>query len=609
MKRYLPSIKRYIWAIPICVILGGIAGFGFGKALPVTYIATSTMLVDVNRPDSYIPGQQQPSSDSLTTATNYSAEIPTRVVMTAVWAANPALKQHGYTVDDLLVDVTATPSTTTATIAIAATTSNINDSVLIANAVSTGFEKYVQSQLQALVNSENQSLQTQIAAYQKQKAADQAQIQAINNSADVRTSLLLNDISDLTHNIETLQSQQQQLPTTVLSNVFVVGLSSPLGVVTSTKSSTLAILAAAVGFILGGLIMLILIFLDERLRGADQVREKLGLAYVGGIFNSRELAAAPLQPPTPISQQLADIGVDLRLTGILPGPWHAPQGAVLLVTSAQAAEGKSTFAVGLATTIARGGGTVVVLDGNVRKPSTHLTFGMTASGPGLNGLLKAASIDAVDGAVQRSKTPGIWLLAGGTPGDGASLLLEQKLPAILAQLRKKTDVVIIDGPSLLSGADASLMATMVDGIVLVIDARNDKLPVLLRAKDILHSLTQKPVGVVLNRMPRQRRNYYYATAYGRKAAGVDMPPVQVYPAIGNGNGNAQWLEPVVAVPLPRPPAPHLAINPPTPGGFIAGPFAPYSVDATISQPNPLSPRSGPYRPDNLLPPIRPSQEM
>jgi capsular exopolysaccharide synthesis family protein len=634
LKRYLPSIKRYIWAIPILMVLAGIAGYGLGKAAPVAYTATSTMLVDVNRPDSYIPGQQQPSSDSLTTATNYSAEIPSRIVMTAIWNATPALKQRGYTVDDLLVDVSATPSTSTSAIEISATTGNINDSVLLANSVSTGFEKYEQSQLQQLVTSQYQSLQTQIAAYEKQKAADQAEIQSINNSADVRTTLLLSDISDLTHNIETLQSQQQQLPSTVLSNVFVVDLSTPLGVAASTRSSTLTILGSGVGFLLGSVLMLILIFLDERLRGADQVREKLGLAYVGGIFKNNDLKSSPLQPPAQIAQQLMDIGVDLRLTGVLPGSWHAPQGAVLLVTSARAAEGKTTFAAGLATMIARGGGTVVVIDGNLRKPTTHLTFGLGQGGPGLNGLLKLNNLDVVESSVQRTNVPGAWLLSGGKPADGAPLLLDQKLPAILSQLRKKTDVIIIDAPPLLSGADASLMATMVDGIVLVIDAQHDKLPVLLHAKDILHSLAEKPTGVVLNRLPRQRRDYYYATAYERKAPVVDAPLAQAYPARDNGNGNGtmQRLEPVLVAPLPRPPTPQSITVPPldptmtaplprpptpqspsvplTPGGRAGATPSAYPGDASMTMPNPPSPRPGllSYLPDNLPPPIRPSKE-
>ncbi len=614
MKRYLSSIKRYFWAIPICLLLGSLAGFAFGKALPVTFIATSTMMVDVNLPNTYIPGQQQVSSDSLTRATNYAAEIPTRLVMTAIYQANAAINKAGYTVDDLLSDVSATPSLTTASIAIAATTTKQSDSILLANAVARGFENYVQSALQQRVNTEIQTLQAQIAIYQKQKLTDVTQIQQINNNADVRVGLLQSDMADMTRNIGTLQGQLLQLPTTMQSDVFVVGIATPPGVATSSKTFLLTAAAGVVGLMLGSLLMLILVFLDERLRGADQVKEKLGLAYVGGIFNYKDLKSGSLRPPAKMVQQLSDIGINLRLTGVLPDRRDSSQGAVLLVTSARAAEGKTTTAVGLAMAIASGGGTVVVVDGNLNHPATHLAFGISPIGPGLHGLLKSTGGETADSAVQRSNTPGIWLLAGGTPADGSSLLLERKLPAILDQLSKKTDVVIIDGPPLLSGAGASLMATLVNGIVLVIDARHDELSILLRAKDILHSLAHKPAGVILNRLPRQRRNYYYATAYSARKSDVveESVPVQLSNGNGNGPGKGQRLDPVAALPVVKVAPPAMASSgvPLTPGGSYPKepPIYELPQDAAIRQMNLPSSRPVQRRTDSPPSPLQPGRE-
>src|SRR5205807_1708922 len=105
----------------------------------------------------------------------------------------------------------------------------------------------------------------------------------------------------------------------------------------------------------------------------------------------------------------------------------------------------------------------------------------------------------------------------GNPLEDATLLIEQKLPGILKHLRNKTDLVIIDGPALLSSADASLLATMADGVALVVDARHEKLPFLLRARELLASLTHKPAGVVMNRFAR-RSKLYYATPYPAIAA-------------------------------------------------------------------------------------------
>lgn len=537
MKRYYPSLKRYFWAVPICFLIGLIIGFGLGKALPVTYIATATMFVDVNAPDTYIPGQTQPAQDSLIRATNYASEIPSRLYMTYVYNSDSLIKQRGYTVDDLMADVAATPSVTTASVLIVATTSNPEDSVLLANDTAKGVQSYVQSSLQTQLNAARAALQAQVTAAQNQRTADANKIIQINNSSNPEVGLLNTDITDMIHNIDQANTTLQGLPTAMRSDIYVTGFAAPETVASSSRTTSLVAEGAAIGLVVGLLIMLVLIFTDERLRGEDQVKDKLGLAYIGGMFNDKEVQAGAAPSTGVPAQQLADIAVNLHLTNVLTGQWRAPQGTVLLVTSAQAGEGKTTIATGLATSVARGGRSVLVIDANLRDPNTHLALGMNPGTFGLSGLLKSNGGENIDAAVQRTNIANVWLMPAGTPTDDGALLIEQKLPGILAQLRKKTDFVIIDGPSLLSSADASIIASSVDGVALVVNARKDKLKVLLRAKDVLHSLAQVPAGVILNRLPRQKRNPYYVTAYPTKKVNNNVASIVGNGYGGNGNGN------------------------------------------------------------------------
>ena len=120
--------------------------------------------------------------------------------------------------------------------------------------------------------------------------------------------------------------------------------------------------------------------------------------------------------------------------------------------------------------------------------------------------------------------------------EDPTLLLGQKFPSILAQLRKKTDLIIIDGPSLLSGSDALLLATMVDGVALVVDSRHDKLKLLLRAKEMLTTLTHTRSGVILNRMPRRKNNSYFASVTPSDSASEQWVSVSTHTSPGNGNG-------------------------------------------------------------------------
>jgi Mrp family chromosome partitioning ATPase len=311
-----------------------------------------------------------------------------------------------------------------------------------------------------------------------------------------------------------------------------------------------------VGLLLGILIMSLLIVLDQHLRNEKEVKEKLGLAYLGSLPTSADLQKAPARLTGDLARQVADVCANLRLTGILPWAWEAPHPAVLLVTSPLAAEGKTAVAVAIASAAASSGSRVVVVDGNLQRPSTHLAFRINPVGMGLGGLLKGGALEAVDDVVVRSTVPGLWLLPAGAPVEGASLLLEQRFQAVLGQLRQKADLIVIDGPSLLSGADASQLATLADGVALVVDARYARLSLLRRAKSLLVSLAHTHVGVVMNRAGKRGRNGYYAASYGDDAP-VEQADVSAGAYNGHSTGIAAQMAPFVAPPpgysMPSPP--------------------------------------------------------
>ena len=543
MKRYFASIRQYSWILLVCIVIAASAGFLLAKKQPASFQVSTIMYVSVGAPGttfSSTGSSNATAADSLTSAANYASEMLTRSVMEYIYQSYPAIAQHGYTADDLLADVAPVASTTSPTITISATAPNPSDAVLLANSVATGFQNYVTNQLQSHLDLLRQNIQTELTAYQKQSSDLENKIQLLNNPQDPRTALWTTDRSDVIHNIDALNSQLQSLPTTIRSDVYVIQQAKNSDASLTSKTSTTVAASTGVGLLLGLAIMLLLIFLDSRLRKEEHVKEKLGLAYIGSLATEKELGSTPTRASGAAAQQVADISANLRLTGVLAGQWQAPQGAVLLITSPQSAEGKTTLAASLAATFARGGGSGIVVDGNLHRPSTHLAFGMSPSGIGLSGLLKGSG-QSVDEAVMRSNIPGIWLLPGGAALDESAFLLGQKMPAILAQLRSKTDLVIIDGPSLLDGADASLLASMADGVALVIDVRHEKLPQLLRARDLLKSLAHTPTGVVMNRFARRSRkgNNYYATAFPVDSDKTSRVPARTEEISSNGHGNEQ----------------------------------------------------------------------
>lgn len=509
-KGYFANIKRYGWIVLACTLLAILLGFVFLKIQPQVYQASSIIFVNTDTPgDSF--NTSLSANDSLGLATDYASEITTSAVMNYIYQSDPNLKTRGYGPDDLLADITTTPSATVANITITASAVNRSDAVLLANDVATGFQKYIQTQNQQQLDAMRTNLQNQYNAALKQKSDIEARLVALASNTDPHFAVYQADLTDVLHTMDTIQSQLLALPTTATSNAVAADLAGPNSAQPAVKSSLILVVTGGIGLLVGISVMLLVVFLDNRLHNEEDISEKLGVAYLGKLSTSKKLEAGAVTPDSFAAQELGDICANLRLTGVLAGLSHAPQRAILLITSSQAAEGKTTLAAMLGATFAQAGRATVVVDGNLRQPTSELAFGISAAGPGLSGLLQSKG--SVDSAVQRCKVPGLWLLRGGTPVESSTLLLEQNLPNILAQLQQKIDIIIIDGPSVLDGADASVLASMADGVILVVDSRHDRLPLLLRAKAILQSLTHTPIGVVMNRFPGSSRNSYFAAAY------------------------------------------------------------------------------------------------
>jgi protein-tyrosine kinase len=542
LKRYFASIKQYSWVVLVCLVIATLGGVVLAKASPTVYQVSTTLYVNMSAPGTTFTttgaGSGTPS-DSQTEATNYASEIPTTTVMQYVLQKYPELQQRGFTADDLVADTIVVASLTGPTVSITGEALKPNDAVMIANDVSYGFVAYTQAQLTNQLDKLRSNIQTQLTSYQNENNSLETKIQQLNPTSPL-VNLYTVDRADVIHNIDTLQGQLQSLPTSIQADVSVVQSASANQVAPTTKASLIVAASAGLGLVIGIVAMLLLIFFDSRLRREEEVKSKLRMAYLGGVSKSSELMANPAQPSDKVAQELSDIVANLALTGTLPEQWRVPRGAVLLVTSPRVAEGKTTLAAALAATVGRSGRNVAVIDANLRQPALHLAFGNANASYGLSALLQSAGNEPLDSVVQRSNEPNVWLLPAGTPMADPLLLLQQKLPAILDQLRTRVDLVIIDGPALLQSADASFLARSVDGVAMVVDMRHEKLSTLLRAKELLVNLTRTPAGVIMNfRTGLSKKAPYYAAVYPAKSEAIKEELARAAAMNSNGNGNGQ----------------------------------------------------------------------
>lgn len=192
----------------------------------------------------------------------------------------------------------------------------------------------------------------------------------------------------------------------------------------------------------------------------------------------------------------------------------------LLITSASPAEGKTTTAANLAVSFAQQGIRVLLLDCDLRRGRIHRMFGVPRE-PGLTDLVVGQQEESV--VTRATSVPGLYLVASGKiPPNPAELLGSDGMRKTMAQLTEGYDLIIVDSPPLLAASDAAILATMVDGVILVLRAGGTEKAAAQQAVDQLNSLGARVVGAVLNDPNSQVAKYgaYYNYQYDNADAVV-----------------------------------------------------------------------------------------
>jgi len=181
----------------------------------------------------------------------------------------------------------------------------------------------------------------------------------------------------------------------------------------------------------------------------------------------------------------------------------------LLVTSAAPEEGKSTILANLAVTIAQAGKRVILVDCDLRRPSLHQIFGVDEE----LGLTSMVVDDEALAAppLRETGVPGLQLLSGGPlPPNPSDILGSRRMEEIIRLLADRADMVMFDAPPVIAVTDAVVLASRVDGVLLVISAGKTKREHVQRARDLLNKVNARLVGAVLNNVEvdMSLRRYY-----------------------------------------------------------------------------------------------------
>ena len=186
----------------------------------------------------------------------------------------------------------------------------------------------------------------------------------------------------------------------------------------------------------------------------------------------------------------------------------------MVVTSSQPGEGKSLTTCNLGLTMARSGMEVLLIDGDLRKPTMHKYF-LLSNAEGLTNLLidDALTIESVGQNIMDNLTV---LPSGPIPPNPTELLQTRKMKRLLDQFKDHYDLIIIDSPPVMAVADASVLSILADGTIMVVGYGSSSRDLAVKAKEQLQMVKANILGVVINKVPMNGQGYYQYYYYSEE---------------------------------------------------------------------------------------------
>ncbi len=203
----------------------------------------------------------------------------------------------------------------------------------------------------------------------------------------------------------------------------------------------------------------------------------------------------------------------LRTSILLSTAGHAPKS--LLITSSLPSEGKTTTATNTAISLAQTGAKVLVIDADMRRARLHSVFNVP-NGLGLSTVLSSDLTDKeiLDVIHYDERTKVHVMTSGPIPPNPAELIGSEQMVKLLKTLQNEFTHVVVDSPPISSFTDGVLIASLVDGVILVVHSGKSSRQVVKRARQLLTDVRARVLGVVLNNVNlNSQDNYYYYQSY------------------------------------------------------------------------------------------------
>jgi len=290
-----------------------------------------------------------------------------------------------------------------------------------------------------------------------------------------------------------------------VNNVAIVDAADVPQIPSSPRLLINLLVATLAGLALGAGIAFALEQMDETITDPTEIERRLGLPLLGSIPRSDDPTEALLDRKSELVDAYLAVQTNLAFTTEHGIP------RVFAVTSTRPSEGKSTTALALASTLARAGKRVILIDGDMRSPSVHQLGGVDHS-RGLSNFL-AGDDDLASMTFKMTSLGFTAMSAGPLPPNAAELLTGTRLSLIIERLLDSYDHVIIDSPPVMGLADAPLIASRVEGIIFVVESHGIRTHLVKTALNRLASANARVFGSVLTKFDSRKAQYGYGQGY------------------------------------------------------------------------------------------------
>jgi succinoglycan biosynthesis transport protein ExoP len=276
-----------------------------------------------------------------------------------------------------------------------------------------------------------------------------------------------------------------------------------------TTTGVNVLIAAVIGLALASTAAFLLEYLDDTLKTPEDVRQVTELVTLGGVA-AIEGEDYPSQlitikhPRSPTAEAFRMLRTNLQFSAV-----DRPL-KTLMITSPGPREGKSLTAANVAVAMAQAGKRVVLVDADLRRPTLQNIFELSNI-VGLTTILLDTSINLED-TLQNTAVENLSVITSGPiPPNPSEMLGSKRMGYLIEALQEQSDIVIFDSPPIMAVTDATVLATRLDGMLLVIDYGHTRRGLARRSREALAAVGATVLGVVLNRLPSRELSYDYYT--------------------------------------------------------------------------------------------------